>query len=414
MASITGISRRLRQRQALTLMDGIRGAIEQWRSDLVPGLVTRHHKILGSQQHADALADVVTGRLDNQLSHAEASRALTEAARSLSSLNAPPTTWFVWENLSRAIGCFAASLEFTHGAFDTITSLPIRSDAERARLFLAHLYRGDIERAGHAWHTSSPTTETAAFWTDAAHLLWLLTKGESGRADQTRHEAFAEDLSGRDVLVWGPAPVAKPPKISEGGYVARVIAPGVTAFDAADPLGGRCDLAYASSRVTKALIADNAADVLDQFRWVSFRTDSWRSLDIAHGRTAHHHKLLLPSPWDKTNVIPLAVWDLLHVNDVSVTVGATTFFASAQAYTSQETRLKDDTSGKTDERGSTGLRFERCLSLSHHNLSAHHQLMALLMRAGAVKFDKAGSDVLQMPLADYMAEIDALYGVDAV
>jgi hypothetical protein len=40
--------------------------------------------------------------------------------------------------------------------------------------------------------------------------------------------------------------------------------------------------------------------------------------------------------------------------------------------------------------------------------------MALLMRAGAVKFDKAGSDVLRIPLADYMAEIDALYGVDAV
>jgi len=113
-------------------------------------------------------------------------------------------------------------------------------------------------------------------------------------------------------------------------------------------------------------------------------------------------------------VIPLAVWDLLHVKDVSVRVGATTFFASAQAYTTEETRLKDEAAGKTDERGSTGLRFERCLSLSHHNLSAHHQLMALLMKAGAVTFDQAGTEVLQMSLADYMAEIDALYGVEAV
>ena len=414
MASITGISRRLRQRQAIALMDGLREAIEQWRSDLVPSLVNRHHKILGSQQHANTLADVLTGRLDNQLSHAEASAALREAARSLASVTAPPTTWFVWENLSRAIGCFSASLEFTRGAFDLITSLPIRSDAERGRLFLAHLYQGDIERAGHAWHTSSPTTETAGFWTDAGHLLWLLTGGESGRADHTPHDAFAEDVSGREVLVWGPAPVSEVSTVSEGGYVARVIAPGVTGFDSADALGGRCDIAYASSRVTKALIADGSAEVLDQFRWVSFRTDSWKSLDIAHGRTAHHHKRLLPSPWDKTNVIPLAVWDLLHVKDVSVRVGATTFFASAQAYTTEETRLKDEATGKTDERGSTGLRFERCLSLSHHNLSAHHQLMALLMKAAAVTFDQAGTEVLQMSLADYMAEIDALYGVEAV
>ena len=414
MASITGISRKLRQRQAITLMDGVRGAIEQWRSDLVPGLVSRHHKILGSQQHALSLTDVLTGRLDNQLSHAEASAALREAARSLASLTAPPTTWFVWENLSRAIGCFSASLEFTRGAFDVITERPIRSDAERARLFLAHIYEGDIDRAAHAWHTSSPTTETTAFWSDAGHLLWLLTESESGRADYTSHRGFAEDVAGRDVLVWGPAPVAETPTVSENGYVARVIAPGVTGFDSADSLGGRCDLAYASSRVTKALIAEGADSALDQFRWVSFRTDSWKPLDIPHGRTAHHHKLLLPSPWDKTNVIPLAVWDLLHVKDTSVTVGATTFFASAQAYTTQETRLKDESSGKTDERGSTGLRFERCLSLSHHNLSAHHQLMALLMKAGVVRFDQASGDVLRMSLDDYMGEIDALYGVEAV
>lgn len=85
MVSITGISRRLRQRQAVTLMEGIRSAIEQWRSDLVPGLISRHQKILGSPQQADSLANVLTGRLDNQLSHSEASAALADAARSLSS-----------------------------------------------------------------------------------------------------------------------------------------------------------------------------------------------------------------------------------------------------------------------------------------------------------------------------------------
>ena len=414
MVSITGISRRLRQRQAVTLMEGIRSAIEQWRSDLVPGLISRHQKILGSAQQADSLADVLTGRLDNQLSHSEASAALADAARSLSSLDTPPTTWFVWENLSRAIGCFSASLNFTRGGFDRIISRPVRSDAERARLFLAHLYSGDIERATQVWHTSSPTPETAPFWTDASHLLWLVTEGDAGRADYDSDNAFTRDLEGREVLVWGPAPVDETPVVSEEGYVARVIAPGVTGFDPGDSLAGRCDLAYASSRVTKALIAAGAANELAGFRWVSFRTDSWKSLGISHGRTAHHHKRLLPSPWDKTNVIPLAVWDLLHVKNASVSVGATTLFASAKAYTTAETRLKDETSGKTDERGSTGLRFERCLSLSHHNLSAHHQLMALLMSAGAVTFDRAGSAVLRLSPAAYLAEIDSLYGVEAI
>lgn len=414
MSGITGISRRLRQRQAVIAMDGIRDAIEQWRSDQIPVLTSRHQKIFGSKKHAALLAEVVAGRLDNQMSHAEASSALVEASTSLPSVGATPVTWFVWENLARAIGCFRASLHFTDGAFQHITALPTRSDEEKARVFLAHLYQGDLERAGQTWHTASPTPDSGNLWTDAGHLLWLLSAGQAGASDHLLGDAFADDVSGRDILVWGPAPTDTPPSLPDDGYVARVIAPGVTGFDPDDAVGGRCDIAYASSRVTKGLIAEDAADLLEPFQWVCFRTDSWRRLSVPQGRTAKNHKRLLPSPWDKTNVIPLAVWDLLHVRDVSVRVGGTTFFASAQAYTPQETRLKDEASGKTDERGSTGLRFERCLSLAHHNLSAHHTLMALMQKAGCVQFDAAGEAVLRLSLEDYMDEIDSLYGVDAV
>jgi hypothetical protein len=136
-------------------------------------------------------------------------------------------------------------------------------------------------------------------------------------------------------------------------------------------------------------------------------------MGIANGRTAAHHKRLLPVPWDKTNMVPLMVWDILHVPDVELTVAGTTFFASATAYSPHERRYKQDRQVATDQTGSTGLRLERCLSFSSHGLSAHHTLMALIMQAGAVAFDDEGRRVLELNTEDYLAEIDRLYGEPA-
>jgi hypothetical protein len=137
-------------------------------------------------------------------------------------------------------------------------------------------------------------------------------------------------------------------------------------------------------------------------------------MGLGNGRTARNHKALMPMPFDKTNMVPLIAWDVLHVPGVTLTVGGTTFFASRTAYTAHDVRLKEDRGGHTDQRGSTGIRFERCLSFSSHNVSAHHTLMSLLAEAGALDFDPEGTAVVALSSEEYLQELDALYGVDAV
>ena len=77
-------------------------------------------------------------------------------------------------------------------------------------------------------------------------------------------------------------------------------------------------------------------------------------------------------------------------------------------------RFDAERNQSTDQAGSTGIVFERCVSFSHHNIGAHLNLMANLAGARAVEFDREGSAVIAMSYRDYLAEIDEFYGVTKV
>ena len=226
--------------------------------------------------------------------------------------------------------------------------------------------------------------------------------------------AWRDLLEGRTVLALGPAPTSLGRSGWSDALVARVVAPGVTQWPTTDAVGGRIDLSYANSDSAKWFVAHNERSLFERVEFASFRTSVWEKLGLDNGRTASHHKRLLPMPFDKTNMVPLIAWDVLHVPGVRVHIAGTTFFASPTAYTAHDVRLKENRGGHTDERGSTGLAFERCLSFSGHHLSAHHTLMSLLAEAGAVSFDAEGSAVVALSTRDYLADIDHYYGIDAV
>jgi hypothetical protein len=111
-------------------------------------------------------------------------------------------------------------------------------------------------------------------------------------------------------------------------------------------------------------------------------------------------------------MVPLMVWDLMSVPDVTVTIAGTTFFATPAAYTADSVRFSHSNRGTADQRGSSGGLFERCRSFSHHALTHHLSFLANLVSAGAVSIDREGAEVLALTEIDYLGRLDQLYGVD--
>jgi hypothetical protein len=110
-------------------------------------------------------------------------------------------------------------------------------------------------------------------------------------------------------------------------------------------------------------------------------------------------------------MVPLMVWDVLSVRDVTVTIAGTTFFATPTAYTADNLRFSHSDRGTSDQRGSTGELFERCRSFSHHALTQHLSFMANLVEAGAVSIDADGAEVVGLSAPEYLNRLDELYGV---
>ena len=412
--SLTGVSYSLRMRQARTLLDSVKAGVESQDLDLVGRAIMTRGAILGSRRSRADLADLIVARVSGSADHDDVSQGFFELASRLERSPIHSTGLFVIENLARAVGCFAASLSFGKQARHRIVNAPMQSDLQRTQVFLAHLHNQDLDRAIATWHRKTPRPHTAEFWHDAGHMLWLVTDGAAGQADLVTSGSWAETLQGRQVLALGPAPTSLEGVDSSASLIARVVAPGVTSWPESDAVGGRIDLSYANSDSAKWFVVQDNREVFDSVSFASFRTDVWKSMNLANGRTARHHKRLLPMPFDKTNMVPLIAWDVLHVPDVQLSIAGTTFFASQAAYTPHDVRLKQQRGRTTDQRGSTGLSFERCLSFSSHNLSAHHTLMALLAAAGRLRFDPEGQAVIDLSTHDYLSAIDRLYGQAAV
>jgi hypothetical protein len=178
------------------------------------------------------------------------------------------------------------------------------------------------------------------------------------------------------------------------------------------PFGSACDLAYANSRSTKWFLDHTTGADFDGYQMACFRTEAWRGLGIARGRTAINHKAFLLLNTDKTNMVPLMAWDVLAVPDVTVTIAGTTFFATATAYASHDRRFSHSERGVADERGSSGELFERCRSFSHHALTQHLSFIANLVAGQAVTIDAEGGDILRLDVVDYLKRLDELYGVE--
>jgi len=354
------------------------------------------------------LGRIVTGRLDNTLTHSEATTHLHHLAHSLPH-TLPTDTLLTLENIARSIGCFHASHHFTTLAHHHIHHTPHPPETR----FLAHLHTRNLPGAIDTYNAVS--THNTAFWHDASHYLWLWSHGDVGTPHHTTDHTWTNTLTGHHITILGPAPTTHTPPATPHHLVARVIVPGVMSWsDDSGPFGSACDLAYANSRSTKWFIANERPEAFERFRLVSFRTDKWRELGITNGRTARNQSRLLMLPTDKTNLVPLMVWDVLSVPDVTVTIAGTTFFATATSYTPDNLRFTHSEAGTADARGSAGGLFERCLSFSHHALTDHLSFVANLVDAGAVDIDSAGADVVTMSAEDYLTALDQLYGVDRV
>lgn len=402
MASLLERYKAVKRRE---LLERVKAAIESGSHKGVSSALSKYSSYIGRDAVA-VLDSMIRGRMNDSLSHTDASNAL----RSLATTYSPASTegWFLVESLGQAAGCFGAAAAFGEKGMGALSQSTTPHLA-----FIGAVHTRNLEAALAAYQRGNTTGDD--FWLDAGHYLWLWSKGTSGAASWSNDSSWRALVEGRDVAIVGPAPT--PPrakKVSAQTLVARVIAPGVVSWPESDIASGRCDLAYANSKTTKWFVRENKASLLKPFSFLSFRTDSGTALGIKNSRVAFHHKRLLPMPWDRTNMVPLAAWDLLHVPDVTVSISGTTFFASQTAYTANDVRFDAERNQSTDQSGSTGIVLERCVSFSHHNIGGHLNLMANLAEAGALSFDKDGARVVALSYADYMAEIDQFYGVPRV
>jgi hypothetical protein len=393
------------------LITGVKSAVRQGSASKIQKvlLTTRTQVGLGLLE-AQELYLIIAGRMDNSMGHEEASSRLTALAASMAHQSKPATTWFSVENLSRTIGCFRASHEFSRHGFDALS----RSDDPRSR-FLGALHRRDLAAATAAWSDLSGYDSVEA--RDAGHYLWLWSRGQAGRPDWSSDSSWSKKISGQQVVILGPAPTSlKKSSLRQSSLVGRVVMQDVLAWDEErDPLGGRCELAWVS-RETRMWIKETGAwDQLAPFDAVSFRVDrasqEWAEIGTKNFRAAHNPSSLMIGG-SSPNMIPLMVWDVLKVDGASLSLGGTTFFASQTAYTETNRRLKHTMGKPTDETGSTGELFERCPTFARHNVTENLALVANLAEAGAIAVDAECQRVIELDVLDYLGELDELYGIE--
>jgi len=355
-----------------------------------------------------ALAGILVGRIENSLGHEEASSRFQQLASDLSTRNLPESTWLVLENISRSVGCFSASQAFTNGAH-----LAVENRGLPDRVLLGRIHSRDLEGAGAHW-LAHHSDHKEPVWQMAGHYLWLWSGGKHGAPHFAPRSWWSELIQSQSVVIMGPAETSLVSgDIDSSTLVARVIMQEVLNWNPeSDVLVGRCDLAYASREVRNWLRESSDSPTLDQFQAVSFRLDN---PDQGIGLTGERLRVAddpraLMLGGSSPNMIPLMVWDLLAVPDVTLTVAGTTFFASAVAYTESNRRIKHQTGQQTDEKGSTGSLFERCPTFARHNVVENLTLVANLINGGAIDADETTRAVAGLSVSDYLQRLDDLYG----
>jgi hypothetical protein len=399
---------RIRNATRRKLVAELSTAIQHLDTDRVRQIVSSRGRVIGLPASVRGdLTEIITGRMTNTLTHSDATTTLHHLAHTLPD-TLPTDTLLTLENIARSIGCFHASHHFTQQAHHHIHHTPHPPETR----FLAHLHTRNLHGAIDTYNTAPHTTP---FWADASHYLWLWSQGTAGTPHHTTETSWTNTLTGHHITILGPAPTTHTPPHTPHHLVARVIVPGVLSWsDDSGPFGSVCDLAYANSRSTKWFVTNESLEAFDPFRVVSFRTEKWRQLGISNGRTARNHSAFLMLNTDKTNMVPLMVWDALSVPDVTVTIAGTTFFATSTSYTPDNLRFTHSDVGRANPQGSAGGLFERCLSFSHHALTDHLSFVANLVDAGVVGIDQEGLGVVTMSPEQYLTTLDELYGVGRV
>ena len=393
------------------LITGVKAAVRGGNTARIrKELLTRRTQVGLNLSQANEMALIINARVDDTVSHDEASSRLVTLAETMSSPSVKAATWFTLENLSRTIGCFRASHGFTRRGLDALALS--ENPVER---MLSAIHWRDLDAASATW----PSLESldSAVARDAGHYLWLWSGGRSGRAQWSNDSPWSEVLEQKNIILLGPAPTSLNRRaITQDTLVGRVLMQAVSSWDGQkDPLGGQCDLVWVS-RETRNWIRDNDAwHLLEPFAAVSFRVDranqEWPELNSENYRPAHNPSTLMVGG-SSPNMMPLMMWDVLKVEGVSLTVGGTTFFASQTAYTDTNRRFKHTLGRPTDETGSTGELFERCPTFARHNVTENLSLVANLAHSGAIAVDDDCRRVVELDVVDYLTELDELYGVE--
>jgi hypothetical protein len=401
--------RRLRPKNPHTeLITGVKSALRDGNEKDVIRLLSSAGKRIGLPASTRSeLAEIITGRLGDTLSHRDATTAFHTLANTLPD-TLPTDTLLTLENIARSIGCFHASHHFTTLAHHHIHHTPHPSETR----FLAHLHHRNLTGAIDTYYTAA--THNTPFWADAAHYLWLWSQGSAGTPHHTTDHTWASTLTGHHITILGPAPTTHTPPHTPHHLVARVLMQNVLSWDKdTDPFGGQADLGYVNRETRNWLLQTQPRAQLEKFLFVSFREDGhstkWRELGLERARVAGDPRRLMLSG-SSPNMIPLMMWDVLGVPDVTVTIAGTTFFATKEAYSPGNRRFKHTLGADTDETGSTGTLFERCPTFARHNVVDNLSLVANLVDAGVVGIDGEGKEVIDLTIPDYLLRLDELYG----
>ena len=395
------------------IITGVKSALRNGDAETIKHTLSRFGSRIGLPTPlTKELTHIITSRLHNTLTHHDATHHLTTIATQHPTTTLPPDTWLTLENIARTIGCFHASHHFTQHATTHLTTHPHPPEKQ----FLAHLHTRNLTAATHTYtthHTKTP------FWLDAGHYLWHWSSHTAGAPHHTQDPTWTHLLTGHHITILGPAPTTHtPPPPTTPHHTARVIMQNVLEWDPlTDPFGGHVTLAYANRETRNWLIETGPRVELERFDAVSFRedgsSDKWKQVGVSTARVATNpHRLMLSG--SSPNMVPLMMWDVLSVPDVTATIAGTTFFATREAYSVGNRRYKHPLGKDTDETGSTGALFERCPTFARHNVVDNLSLVANLVHGGAVTIDAEGQKIVDLETIEYLAVLDDLYGKDRV